>query len=226
MNKYKFNTKGWFKDSWRHMLAAKGIKTRKYQMPKVSPESIGLQLHSGRRIKKRLIPAEVTNIHRGIGKPGGVLWTSTYTPEGEVESDWQDWAINADFKHDKKGTLLKPKSDARIFQVDTEEDFDYLTKNYPAKTPLLHHTGLHNVDWKAMSKDWDAIRVPKETAMEGHNFHRRLDKQDPFESVYSWDAESTAWLNPQALKIVRQARLDKSKKLSEKILAEDLAEDR
>lgn len=220
MKKYKMS--GWFRESWRHVLSARGIKTRKYQMPKVSSESIGLQLHSGRRIKKRLMSAEVTNVNRGIGKPGGVLWTSTYTPNEEVESDWQDWAINADFKHDKKGTLLKPKSDARIFQIDTDKDFDYLTEKYPAKTINPYHsTGLHNVDWKAMSKDWDAIRVPKETAMEGHNFHRRLDGKDPFESVYSWDAESTAWLNPQALKIVKQVKLDKSKKLSEKILADE-----
>lgn len=27
-NKYKFNMKGWFKDSWRHTLAARGIKTK------------------------------------------------------------------------------------------------------------------------------------------------------------------------------------------------------
>jgi len=27
-SKYKFNMKGWFKDSWRHMLAARGIKTK------------------------------------------------------------------------------------------------------------------------------------------------------------------------------------------------------
>jgi hypothetical protein len=27
-SKYKFNMKGWFNESWRHMLAAKGIKTK------------------------------------------------------------------------------------------------------------------------------------------------------------------------------------------------------
>lgn len=38
-SKYKFNMKGWFKDSWRHALAAKGVKTKRhYFEPKVSLE--------------------------------------------------------------------------------------------------------------------------------------------------------------------------------------------
>lgn len=33
--KYKFSMKGWFGESWRHMLSSKGIKSRKYQYVKL-----------------------------------------------------------------------------------------------------------------------------------------------------------------------------------------------
>lgn len=33
--KYKFDLKGWFNESWRHMLASKGIKSKKYQYVKL-----------------------------------------------------------------------------------------------------------------------------------------------------------------------------------------------
>jgi hypothetical protein len=50
--KYKFNMKGWFNDSWRHMLAAKGVKTKHMVFKGIKTKSILMHKHCREDIAK------------------------------------------------------------------------------------------------------------------------------------------------------------------------------
>jgi hypothetical protein len=68
-SKYKFNMKGWFKDSWRHMLAAKGIKTRKFLLEKAWPygeDQTRIKLLRGKKFE--LEPTSIDVIQSNLPK--------------------------------------------------------------------------------------------------------------------------------------------------------------
>lgn len=86
--KYKFNMRGWFNDSWRHMMAAKGIKTGNkslerilYSAPKKKDISTLEKKVGIREFEKGVLPAklEVKPVVKiGTGKKAPLLIQESY----------------------------------------------------------------------------------------------------------------------------------------------------
>jgi hypothetical protein len=124
-SKYKFNTKGWFKDSWRHMLAAKGIKTKvhyaasKEQLEKHHKAKAEFYLQMMERDKKARQLAVETPIT--IGPKLSDLDAYSYAQYGSSFNNLP-WDKRKEVQ-DKVELMKKKKYDSKKFQV-TKSDLD------------------------------------------------------------------------------------------------------
>lgn len=127
-------------------------------------------------------------------KPGG-FWTSSYTPKDKYKSDWDWWTRQSDFKVEDEGIILKPKrKNMKIFEIDSNEDIDYLLENYPEEREEYKKASFLVPDWDKVRKDFDAVRLTKDASRRVKYNHEDFKKTlwlDP------WDAESTVWFDPR-----------------------------
>jgi len=194
---------GWRGESHRHYLAAKGIKT-KYFMPKIPVEQFPLQRHVGAEKFDKEKFAQIKQ-NPVLSKPRGGFWTSSVDDEGQTQ--WDDFlkynnahGINADTS---KTMNLRPKENARIFSILTDEDVRELYSKYGS----VDAHGFVQLNWDAVAEDYDAINLSSTMA-----WGRRLNGVDVRDivgdaintdvSFSEWDGESTVWLNPDAIKQV------------------------
>lgn len=188
MRSFRSKPVGWRNESYRHYLAAKGIKTNYF-----SPLIIGVnfkkmypkQRHLGsKKFDEELFKKNVQG--RNTCRPSTTqrparagLWTSSVVDD---TTDWKDFAKAHDLddeniKYDRKDSFdVEVDDDARVFTILNKGDIRWLQKKYPP--PPSDPCDSSNIDWKRFSEDFDAIRVSKfmSTRVPGH-----------------WDAESTAW---------------------------------
>lgn len=119
-------------------------------------------------------------------KPKGGMWTSTYTPDDEYDSDWIRWCSTEGFYGGRHKWLMKPKPDTTVLVIDSLNDLRTVAKHYEKDTykgkdaSLISDTVL---DFVEISKDFDAIRLTEK----GQWDTRITSMNEP--SLYGWDSE-------------------------------------
>jgi hypothetical protein len=120
-------------------------------------------------------------------KPVGGMWTSTYTPEDEYDSDWIRWCSSEGFYGGRHKWLLEPKENLDILVVDSLEDLQRVAEAYEkdtykgASSDRLSDTVFN---FKAISNDFDAMRLTED----GQWDTRMPGRDEP--DLYGWDSES------------------------------------
>ena len=117
-------------------------------------------------------------------KPMGGLWFCEYTPERKFISQWQEWCIGEMFNHYNvvnDAVVFSISQDARIYVIDTAEDFFDLKKRY-SNDPIHDRYSCH-LDWYAISLDYDVVYVSAKGIKA--NYY----------NMNGWDVESGVILN-------------------------------
>lgn len=213
----RFKPIGWKYEGYRHSLAARGIKTSfklKYG------KDIPAQLHTGSKEFK-----DISEVKQHLPfKPRGGFWTSSYRHDAEPgsKSDWLDWASSEmPGKASSEHMILRPIPNAKIFEIDDEEDMRYLFDKYGTLV-----SGMPDLDWQKLSQDYDGLRVTENAA---HKFHlnyvsmedliKKKGLKSPFQqygrdhflsgvTLNAWDSESTIWFRDVFKKKTPVAEMD------------------
>lgn len=132
-----------------------------------------------------------------MNKPGGVLWTSTWTGE-QYGSDWIQWCLDNNYRDNPFDCyLLTPDPAARIYTIDSLADLLALQVNHvripddileDERTGKIKFDGFWRtrfVDFASVSKVYDAIHLTEEG-----QWKTRLSMPA---DLYGWDCESTCW---------------------------------
>lgn len=124
-------------------------------------------------------------------KPKGGLWTSTYTPNAEFDSDWLRWCYTEGYIAGTYAFRLKVEPDLDIVEIRGMKDLRRVVDKYSMDEYKNRITRDHEypIDFESMAEDYDAMRLTEEgqvdTRMPG------MDEPD----LYGWDSESTLWFN-------------------------------
>jgi len=211
--------KGWRYQSYRHSLAAKGIRTSfrlKYG------KDIPIQLHTG---SKQFRDVESVKGYLPF-KPRGGFWTSSYREDMEPaeRSEWLAWSSsNMPDKTSGEHIVVSIKPDAKVFEINDEEDIRFLFDKYG-----IMQYGMPDVDWSKIAQDYDGVRVTEQAASRFHNRQVSVDDliqkkglnpnsrtgiRPPLGSsvlgltpfgggihLNAWDAESTIWFRDVFIK--------------------------
>lgn len=136
-----------------------------------------------------------------MNKPAGCLWGSTLLHNEEYPSDWLRWVAGEGFMLDKYSSMavsFKLSRKAKICTIDTVEDYHRLMRKY---AKLKYESGLFNekvIDWKKLSKDYDAFHLTERAFWEMRlPLSNILKCEDGSElcNFYSYDCESWILFN-------------------------------
>lgn len=108
-----------------------------------------------------------------INKPWTALWTSTFLGLDEdkhMRSEWTDFLDGWEHKSDEYRTILVPKKDLKIFELN------YRTIDKIPYDPILRN----QIDWREIARNYDGFHLP--CAFPGSKFE-------------FWDCESYCWFN-------------------------------
>jgi hypothetical protein len=153
-------------------------------------KNLGEQLWMSESTSEKPDPAEfipVTDKMHLPVKPVGGMWTSTYTPNEEFDSDWIRWCSTEGFYAGRHKWLMKPKNNLEVLVVDNKEDLKSIAEAYEKDTYKGTDTSLLSeivLDFKKIAEDFDAMRLTKNGQWET----RLTDRGEP--SLYGWDSES------------------------------------
>lgn len=133
-------------------------------------------------------------------KPINAIWTSTL--KGST-TDWLNWNRNFSMFRDysNQQAPLFNVSGAKVYHINSNDDYAKLREMFPRTTIMTYGSYkdevVAGVDWDKFAKQYDAVHLAdpglgKDDYEKGIRGNRDLD----------WDVESTAWFNPQVLKLV------------------------
>lgn len=123
----------------------------------------------------------------------GILWTSTYQPDGEHLSDWDRWCTRESFRDRGSGSwwVLTP-SEANVYQIGGHHSLVDLYEQFPGE-PYLP-TKYHWIDWPEVVRVYDAVHVTEAGYWATRDmFHYTPSGIEHGPTTNSWDCESTAW---------------------------------
>ena len=167
-------------------------------------------------------------------KPSGGLWTSSYWENDETgcisawhsfcQENWGDYtepSIRSDGLPPRKADintrlsylaiLIQVKKDARIYMINSKQDYKDLYSLYPYEQPA-DATNLdfykHQIDWMECKKNFDIVCL----TTEGELYTRGSWQNDDME-LYGWDCESSVMLNNvvESYKVIPSGVKPKSK---------------
>ena len=157
--------------------------------------------------KKFLFESQFDVLNRErLNKPGGGLWSSTYTPLQDYDSQWIQWCAE-NCQPDWIGQdniLLEISNSARIFRISNAQDLKNLYTLYPRDErlwtpPTVHWSHSHGVtvwlDYQKIAEDYDIIWLTED----GQHYTRSPEYfgSNPIKKIdlYGWDCESSLMLN-------------------------------
>lgn len=149
---------------------------------------VQLHLSSASALAERVAPVENADGKRGIFcKPFYGMWTSTWNEETRLSS-WVEWC-QSEFQEplqDKHWFLLTPRTDIRLYTIDTLADLIWLIERYRrdmgARLGFMRHQYL---DYERVAQDYDAVHLTEEG-----QWRTRLSSPA---DLYGWDCECTLW---------------------------------
>lgn len=194
-------TKGWHNQPYRHSLASKGVKTGK-DIPKQVWIDSKREFMKKRPIKNDKLEIESVKNVLNENKPSGGLWTSSKMNDDGYFSEWHKHIEKKNvegFDGVDRVFLLKPKENAKIYQVDSVDDWYNLFKNYEEK--VLKREGITSpdlgfIDFERVSNYFDGIHLTKEGLNEIWKYNQMGKyKKDgnPKVPIREWGVESTLW---------------------------------
>lgn len=120
-------------------------------------------------------------------KPTGGMWTSTYTPESEYDTDWIRWCSTEGFYGGRHKWLMEPKPDVHVLVVDSLDDLRAVANLYEKDTYKGKDASLISdvvLDFPEIARDFDAMRLTEK----GQRKTRMTPMDEP--DLYGWDSES------------------------------------
>lgn len=139
--------------------------------------------------KEQPDPAKIESVdgkmHLPI-KPTGGMWTSTYTPDEDHDSDWIRWCSTEGFLSGRHKWVMSPKPDIHVLVVDSLEDLKLVANQYEKdKYKGMDSSQIQDtvLDFPAIARDFDAMRLTKE----GQWDTRLTEMDEP--DLYGWDSE-------------------------------------
>jgi len=202
----------WHNEPLRHKLSALGVKTCRNIPSQVYVESVyddefegflGTHLVEEMEIEdidEIKIP-KIENIS-GENKPCGGFWTSSLI-DNKYYSEWHQYMreeMGYDVKTIKRVFIVKPKDDAKLYEVNSIEDWYNLFEKYTSYIVELDRnfppTKLGYIDFELLSKDFDGLRISNKGLSDimKYNQMARYYKDDmPKIPIDEWDVESTLW---------------------------------
>ena len=151
--------------------------------------------------KKFLFESQFDILNREkLNKPGGGLWTSTYEPLQEFDSQWIQWCAE-NCQPDWIGLdniLLEISNSARVYTISNAQDLKNLYSLYPRDEELSDWIGQGVTVWlnyQEIAKDYDIIWLTED----GQHYTRSPEYfgSNPIKKIdlYGWDCESSLILN-------------------------------
>jgi hypothetical protein len=133
------------------------------------------------------------NVPGNFNKPeeGTAFWTSSLDAKS---TGWLNFCKTEDFHSPNKAALFSTEG-ARVYTIGDEKDYYELQKKYPLKPSRLNPFDPKSLDFEALSKDYDGIRLAS----------RKLARY--ILPLRNWDTESTVWLN-DVLKLEKIVDID------------------
>jgi len=129
-------------------------------------------------------------------KPSGGLWTSTYTPEAEYDSDWLRWCSSKGMMAGSHAYRLEIVGEPEVIVVDSLEDLVAVKDEYETKHrkidgeyQYIEEWGQDAINFVEMAEDFDGMRLTAEGQVET----RLTPSHCP--DLYGWDSESTVWFD-------------------------------
>lgn len=106
-----------------------------------------------------------------LNKPNGCLYGSTLLSNQIYPSDWIRWVVSEDFHIDKykKAISFTLKKKAKIFTIDSPNDYRKLMKDYSAnqyKNEPYSRFNRKVINWKLLSNDYDAFHLTEKAFLE------------------------------------------------------------
>jgi hypothetical protein len=188
----------------------------------------GIQIHECREdfdIDKLVI---IPTRHKYMCKPSKALWTSTKIEEdnnGNPITDWSNWCEANDFSIGGSSPRLYeivPSDNAKILTISAqdmvvndihgnviakqEEIIDNIIERNPSRAMAsLNGNRIINYN-KASNLGIDIVNVEESAIAAWYWCMYRTDSKTPYQEFllqfYGWDAESSVWLNKNAIKDV------------------------
>lgn len=153
-------------------------------------------------IQMRIGGLYLQRVENAGDKPYGGLWTASLLDD-RLGSSWTEWCEKEEYNLPKDGIwrayLLQPNKDARIYTIDSIDDYYTLLNKYKS----------YSIDYEAASKDYDAIHLTWDGIYDTHN------------ELYGWDVESTVWLN-EAYTVIEEVTFEVTKKEFDDECMEDI----
>ncbi|MCP2164838.1 hypothetical protein [Goodfellowiella coeruleoviolacea] len=141
-----------------------------------------------------VVVSDVSSAFAPADKPVGALWTASFLPDGTSAWQRREWAEFGTSRNLYAVTF--DLAQAKIFTIDSLEDFEQLIHAYPRPAP----DGRVLVRWTAVADDFDAVHLTARGLLTAHNIP--LATPDGIATLAGWDAESTAWLRLPPVKAV------------------------
>jgi len=115
-------------------------------------------------------------------KPVGGIWTSTYTPDNNFDSDWIQWCVREDFCEVHHKFLLIPEDRLNVLVIDSTQDLREIFDVYE-KDEYTSPLDDRAINFFQISKDFDAIHLTTHGKEETNNFFQNIN-------LCSWDTET------------------------------------
>lgn len=152
-------------------------------------DTLGRQLWMSESKSEKPDPSELRPVdgemHLPV-KPKGGMWTSTYTPQNEYDSDWICWCSSEGFYGGRHKWLLESSDNLDVLVVDSLEDLQNIAKVYEKETyketpsSSLRSTSLA---FEQIALDFDAMRLTEN----GQKETRFTPINEP--DLHGWDSE-------------------------------------
>jgi hypothetical protein len=99
-----------------------------------------------------------------LNKPSKGLW-------GCRDDSWKEWCKDNNFEYNSNyfEWILKPG--AKVFTINTKEDFTHLLKKYGSNL-----NGIYSIDYLKLANDYDAVELTKEGNL---HLHYSINVDDP-----------------------------------------------
>jgi hypothetical protein len=143
----------------------------------------------------------VQNKILAVNKPIGGLWSSTYTPDGEYRSEWEEFnAIETEWDMKPSINIFNFKPNTRIFQVDSLEDLiELYNPKYESANMLPEEYRKfnlkyipENLNFERLSEFFDVLYLTQKG---------QYDTRLTFKyNLYGWDMECCLIMNYDCIK--------------------------
>lgn len=102
-------------------------------------------------------------------KPEGGLW-------GCRDDSWKNWCEDNDYPCSINYFEWSLKPGAKVYTIDSEDDFIYLLKNYSAEEKDYNGNPTYIIDFLKLANDYDAVEL---TPAGNNKLHFSITSNDP-----------------------------------------------